>query len=466
MHNRQICCNDSSKHISRMNKFVLTLVLSLAVFSGALAQNGSVLDRIVAQVNDHVILKSDIDSLVKDIMLRDPAIAYEDIIWYEILETQIDKYVLIEQAAIDSVVVEDDQIERRLDDYIRQLTAQFGNETALEDALGKTIFEYKNEWRPRVRENELANKVRENFRARISITRREVEEFFSSIPTDSVPTIPEQVQMAHIVSIPPLSLDAKDRAFKFASAIRDSILNHGKSIEEMARTHSADPSARQTGGVIPLMNMSDLVPEYSAAAAALEPGQVSEVVETVFGYHVIRLIRRVADQIETNHVLIQISSLESEDEVAIRKLEAVRDSLLNHGKSFTEMARRHSDDKATAPFGGRLMDPMTGDTMLDIDRLDPALYSMVILLDNVGDISDPRPYNVPPSANQRELRKAYRLVQLQKKIPEHRANLTDDYELIANYALQRKQLLMLANYLDELRKSIHVEYKITVPNRI
>jgi peptidyl-prolyl cis-trans isomerase SurA len=317
-----------------------------------------------------------------------------------------------------------------------------------------------------VRENELANKVRQNFRDKISITRREVEEFFNSIPSDSLPMIPEQVQMAHIVAIPPLSSDAKERAFNFASAIRDSILNHGKTIEEMARMHSADPAARQTGGVIPLMNMSELVPEYSAAAAALEPGQISEVVETLFGYHVIRLNRRVADQIETNHVLIQISSSESEDEVAIRKLEAIRDSLINHGKSFTEMARKYSDDKATAPFGGRLIDPQTGDTMLDIDRLDPALYSMVILLDNVGDISDPRPYNVPPSANQRELRKAYRLVQLQKKTPEHRANLTDDYELISNFALQRKQLMMLSEYLDGLRESIYVEYKISVPKRI
>jgi peptidyl-prolyl cis-trans isomerase SurA len=449
-----------------MKKISLTLLLCIVGFTSVLAQNGKILDRIVAQVNDHVILKSDIDSLVKDIMLREPGIVYEDMIWYEILETQIDKYVLIEQAAIDSIIVGEDQIERRLDDYIRQMTANLGSERALEDALGKSIFDYKNEWRPRVRENELANKVREEYRSKITITRREVEEFFKSIPTDSIPIIPEQVQMAHIVAIPPLSGDAKDRAFKFASAIRDSILNHGATIEDMARRHSADPSARQTGGLIPLMSMSDLVPEYSAASAALEPGQISEVVETVFGYHVIRLNRRVADQIETHHVLIQISSSESEDEVAIRKLEAIRDSLVNHGKSFTEMARRYSDDKATAPFGGRLMDPMTGDTMLDVDRIDPALYSMVILLDNIGDISDPRPYNVPPSSAQRELRKAYRLVQLQKKNPEHRANLTDDYELIANFALQRKQLESLSKYLDELRKTIYVEYKIAVPNRI
>lgn len=449
-----------------MKKFVLTLALILTGLTSVHAQSARVLDRIVAQVNDHVILKSDIDSLVKDIMLRDPSIRYDDIVWYEILETQIDKYVLIEQAAIDSVTIDEADIERRLDDYIRQMVAQMGSESALEEAMGKTVFDYKNEWRPRVRENELANKVRENYRSKISITRREVEKFFSSIPQDSIPMIPEQVQMAHIVSIPPLSGDAKERAYAFASAIRDSILNHGVTIEDMARRHSADPTARQTGGMIPLMNMSDLVPEYSAAAAALEPGQISEVVETVFGYHVIKLNRRVADQIETHHVLIQISSSESEDEVAIRKLEAIRDSLLNHGKSFTEMARRHSDDKATAPFGGRLMDPMTGDTMLDIDRLDPALYSMVILLDNVGDISDPRPYNVPPSSAQREMRKAYRLVQLQKKIPEHRANLNDDYELIANFALQRKQIEMLSKYLDELRQNIYVEYKITVPNRI
>jgi peptidyl-prolyl cis-trans isomerase SurA len=449
-----------------MKKILNILLITLGLSTLASAQQSKVLDRVVAQVNNHIILKSDIDSLVAEVLTRERGMRFDESVWYEILESQIDKYVLIEQAAIDSVEISEEQLELRLDDYIRNLTAQFGSEQALEEAIGKSIYEYKNEWRPRVKENELASQVRENFRTKVTISRREIEEFFNSIPKDSLPMIPEQVQMAHIVAIPPLSSDAKKRAYDMASAIRDSILNHGKSIEEMAVAYSSDPTAKQNGGLISLTNLSDLVAEYSAAAAALEPGQISEVVETVFGYHVIRLNRRVGDQIETNHVLIQIDTNESEDEVAIRRLEAIRDSLMNHGKSFTEMARKYSDDRATAAYGGRLRDPMTGEFLLDIDRLDPALYSMVILLDNVGDISDPRPYNVPPSASQRELRKAYRLVQLQKKIPQHRANLSDDYELVANYALQLKQLSELSKYLEELRKTIYVEYKINKPNRI
>lgn len=449
-----------------MKKILNILLFALGISSLASAQQSKVLDRVVAQVNNHIILKSDVDSLVSEVLTRERGMRFDENVWYEILESQIDKYVLIEQAAIDSVEISEEQLERRLEDYIRNLTAQFGSEQALEEALGKSIYEYKNEWRPRVKENELASQVRENFRSKVTISRREVEEFFNSIPKDSLPMIPEQVQMAHIVAIPPLSSDAKQRAYDMASAIRDSIINHGKKIEDMAVAYSSDPTAKQNGGLISMTNLSDLVAEYSAAAAALEPGQISEVVETVFGFHVIRLNRRVGDQIETNHVLIQINTNESEDEVAIRRLEAIRDSLLNHGKSFTEMARKYSDDRATSPFGGRLRDPMTGDILLDIDRLDPALYSMVILLDNVGDISDPRPYNVPPSASQRELRKAYRLVQLQKKIPQHRANLQDDYELVSNYALQLKQLRELSNYLEELRKTIYVEYKINKPSRI
>jgi peptidyl-prolyl cis-trans isomerase SurA len=448
-----------------MKNILAVLLLTLALAFTAHAQQNKVLDRVVAQVNNHIILKSDIDSLVTEVLARERGMRFADDVWYEILESQIDKYVLIEQAAIDSVEISEEQLERKLEDYIRNLTAQFGSEQALEEALGKSIFEYKNEWRPRVKENELASQVRENFRSKVTISRREIEAFFNSIPRDSLPMIPEQVQMAHIVAIPPLSVDAKKRAYDTAFAIRDSILNHGKSIEAMAVAYSSDPTAKQNGGLITLTNLSDLVAEYSAAASALEPGQISEVVETVFGYHVIRLNRRVGDQIETNHVLIQVNTNDSEDEVAIRKLEAIRDSLINHGKSFTEMARKYSDDRATAPYGGRLRDPMTGEMLLDIDRLDPALYSMVILLDNIGDISDPRPYNVPPSPSQRELRKAYRLVQLQKKIPQHRANLTDDYELVSSYALQLKQLRELSRYLEELRTNIYVEYKISVPNR-
>jgi len=449
-----------------MKKYLLLLLLITIAAPSSYAQSSLVLDRIVAHVNDNIILKSDIDSLLSEYMQRDPSIRFNDATWFDILESQIDKYLLIEQAAIDSVIVGPDEVERRLEDYIRQLTAQVGSEQALEEALGKSVFDYKNEWRPRILENETANRMRENFRSKIKISRREVEKFFNSIPSDSLPIIPERVQMAHIVAIPPLSEDAKKRAYELASTLRDSLVAGQATIEELARRWSADPTAKQNGGLIPLLNQSDFVPEYSAAAAALQPGEYSQVVETVFGYHVIRLNRRVGDQIETNHVLIQISSSEFEDEVAIRKLEAIRDSLINHGKSFTEMARKYSDDKLSAPYGGRLRDPQTGDTMLEIDRLDPALYSMVILLDNVGDISDPRPYNVPPSESQRELRKAYRLVQLQKKVPEHKANLTDDYELVSNFALQQKQLIELTKYLDSLRETIYVEYKIKVPNRI
>ncbi len=442
----------------------LLLLISFIIPELVWAQNTEVADKVIAIVNNRIILKSDVDKEVGD-FLRQSELSGQDIpfseqLWFDALESMIDNEVLLEKARMDSVVVTDDQVNRQMDQRIRQLVRQAGSEAALEDAFGKSIIQLRADFREQFREQLITQQVRQAKLMNINITRPEVEKFFNSIPQDSIPMIPEMVALSQIVVIPEPLEDAKQQAFELASSLRDSIVVYGKNFEELARKYSDGPSA-PNGGLLPMMPINDLVSPYSAAATALEPGEISQVVETRFGFHVIRLNRRVGDNIETNHILIQIDNEKLDEQAAIDKLNAIRDSVLHHGKSFREMARKYSEDNFTKPMGGRLFNPQTNERHFPINRLDPSLYRIVLLLEESGQISEPRSFN--PSNQNRN--RAFRIVRLDEHIPEHRANLKDDYERIRDIALQQKQMQKMDEWMQELRDEVYIEYKINRPEQ-
>lgn len=444
-------------------KKTLLFALFLTFSSTAYAQSTQVADRIIAVVNDRIILKSDVDEEVRNYMtqveMQGQSVPFTEELWYSALQSMVDNYVLLEKARIDSVVVSDDMVNRQMDQRINQMIRQAGSERALEQAFGQSIIQIRADYREQFREQMIIQQVQQNKMVSVNITRPEVEEFFRSIPEDELPIIPEQVGVSQIVIIPPALEDARTQAFETASAIRDSIVNQGKDFEEMARRHSEDGTAPR-GGLIPMTPISDLVANYSAAATALEPGQISEVVQTQFGFHIIRLNRRSGDNIDTNHILIRIDENLVDEDYAINKLNALRDSVLNHGKRFSDLARKYSDDDDTKPFGGRVVNMQTGERLMPINQLDPALYRIVILLDEEGEISEPRSFTPGRSSSSR----AFRIVRLDRHIPEHRANLEQDFDYIREFALQQKRMKKMRKWMEDLRADVYIEFKIDMPD--
>ncbi|MDX1640920.1 MAG: peptidylprolyl isomerase [Balneolaceae bacterium] len=448
-----------------MNIFskTLTSFLLLIIFSTpVLSQNAQVSDRIVAIVNDRIILKSDVDSEVQN-FLRQSRVEGQEVefskdLWYNALQSMVDNYVLLQKAQIDSIVVSDEEVNQLMDQRIEQLIRQAGSEEALENAFGQSLIEIRAEFREQFRDQLTTQRVQQQKITEVNITRPEVRAFFEQIPDGQIPIIPEQVAVSQIVAIPEPLEDARDAAYQRALALRDSVTTGGKNFEEIARKYSDGPTAPR-GGLLPLMPLDDLVANYSAAASALDPGGISEVVETQFGFHVIRLNRRVGDNIETNHILIEIDDESVDEEAAIEKLNALRDSVLNHDKSFAELAREYSEDEQTAPLGGKIYNQQNGNRLIPLDELEPALYRIVLLLDEEGDISEPRPYN----PNNPNVSRAFRIVRLDEHIQQHRANLETDYDRIRQIALQRKQNRIMRQWINDLRKEVYVEFKIPMP---
>ncbi len=439
-------------------RFFIIIIFSLLLTSTVMAQQRQVADQIVAVVNDHVILKSEVDQQLFEFMQQSQSQQFDEQMWYYVLESIIDNYVLIEKANIDSITVSDAEVSRMLNQRIDQLVQQIGSEQELERAFGQSLVEIKAEYSDHFRDDMLVNRVRQKKMERINITRPEVREFFESIPTDSLPIIPESVSLSQITVIPPPKPYARENAKRFATELRDSILHHNASLEELARQYSDAPSASR-GGELPMVPTTDLLPAYGAAASALEPGELSEIVDTPQGFHIIRLNQRSGQNISTHHILISVSDEELDEQYAIDKLTAIRDSVMNHNKSFAEMARRHSDDRNTAPAGGRLIDPQSGQRHIPINELDPSLHRLVSQLDEIGDISPPRSYQYGE-----ENRTAYRIVKLNDRIEEHRANLEQDYQLIRHFALQQKRQELLTKWIQDLREDMYVEYRIPKPD--
>lgn len=451
-------------------KFTLKTAFSIAVLllytSTLFAQTQQVSDQIVAVVNDRIILKSDVDEEVRNFIrqseLDDRDVSFSEDLWYGALQSMVDNYVLLEKARIDSIVVSDDIVNRQMDQRINQLVRQAGSEEALEESFGQSLIELRAEFREQFRDQLTVQQVQQERVSRINITRPEVQQFYDSIPEDQIPMIPERVGISQIVVIPQPLEDAKNEAYEKASAIRDSLINHGADFEEMARKHSEDELTARRGGLLPMMPMGDLVANYSAAASALDPGEISEIVETSFGLHIIRLNEREADNIETNHILIKIDESSVDEQAAIDKLNTLRDSVLTHGESFADLARRHSEDEETKAFGGRIMNPETGERLLQIGDLDPAIYRIVLLLDEEGEISEPRAYN----PRQQQVNRAFRIVRLDRHIPEHRANMEDDYDRIRDFAMRDKQDRILNKWIDGLRDEVFVDFKIELPDEL
>lgn len=429
-------------------RWLLTCILLLSdlLHAQSPAQN-QVLDEIVVIVGHELILRSEVDALLAG-YLQQQRQTYSDELWLEALNQLIDQKVLAEHARRDTTIqISDDRVEQALQERLNQFMQQVGGQTRLEEIYGKTLTQLKAELRNDFREQMLAETFRNRKLQQIRITPSEVRAWFEQFPTDSLPTLPDLVRLSHIVRYLRPSEQARQEAFEIATSIRDSIVSGRTSFEDMARRFSEDPGSAAAGGHIPDTRLADLVPEFAAIAARIPLGEISQPFETPFGVHILRVNRRQGDLIDFNHILIRIDERQADPSEAIAYLKAVRDSILQYNLPFGLMARRHSEEEATAAQGGRVVDPRTGERDLVLSALDPTWRRTIDTLE-VGEISH------PAEAVLLDGRRAYHIVRLDQFTPSHRVNLETDYARIEQLALQDKRARELRQWLNELRQSV------------
>jgi peptidyl-prolyl cis-trans isomerase SurA len=362
----------------------------------------------------------------------------------QILNQMIEEKLLYAKAKLDSITVTDDEVSRQVNYRIDMFVQQYGSKEKVEQVYGMSIEKIKRELRDDVRKYLMAETLKQKKFGSVDITRREVEEFFNDYK-DSLGLIPEKFKIAHIFINPKAGEEVKLQAKQRALAILDSI-RAGKDFAEMAKKYSEDPGSAAQGGDLGFTKRGTLVPEYEAAAFALQVGQISEPVETIFGYHIIQLLARQGESIHTRQILIKIKNDEDTDLKAIEQLNDIRDSLRLGKGTFEYYAKKYSDDKETAKLGGLIGN-------YDVGQLDKSLLNIVDKL-NVGEVSFPKRVDLGQGIY------GYHIVKLIAKTPEHKPSLETDYDEIKQAAELHKQQILYTDWMKELKKEIYWEVRL------
>ena len=433
---------------------ILMLPLGLSA-PPAHAQNAQMVDRIAAVVGDNIILKSEVDQLVRR-QTQQQNVSYSHDLWMNALQQLVDQKLLAEEARRDTTItVTDQQLNQQLNRRIQQYKQRVGGEEQLEEAYGMSILEIKEQFREDLRGQILAQKLRRKRMQNIDITPSEVRQWFEEIPQDSLPRVPKTVRLSHVVRYPKPSQEARQEAKSLITSIRDSIVNGGASFEAMARQFSAPGAAGTPSGALNNVNLDDLVPEFAAVASRTPVGKVSQAFynDQQSGYHIVRINAKDGSTVDLNHILIKPDAPSGER--AKEYLSAVRDTLINNPDvPFELMARRHSEDERTAENGGRVTDPQSGTRDLVLSALGPSWKQTLQNL-NPGDISQPAKVQL---LNGEE---AYHIVLLQRRVPAHRVNLDQDYERIRQFALRDKRSRKMREWSNTLRDKIYVDIRIS-----
>ncbi|MGP8214120.1 MAG: peptidylprolyl isomerase [Bacteroidia bacterium] len=428
--------------------FLCSVIILLGVVCKGQQQ---VADKVVAVIDGKIILQSEVQSQYMEYVAENAATTdtrckvLEDLLYQKllVLEAEKDSTIIVSDAQVDQ------ELEKRLNYYINQ----FGSKEKFEAFYGKTVDQFKEELRSDVKDILLAQQMRSKVTEGITVSPEEVRKYFEAIPTDSVPFINAQVEIAEIVKMPVISDAEKQLAKQKAEELRQRVLK-GESIANLAILYSDDPGSAKNGGLYKNVKRGEFVPEFEKHAFGLNDGEISEVFETQYGYHFLQVEHRHGDLVDMRHILIVPKVTEEDLAAAKAELDSIYKAITKDSANFNEMAARFSDDKNTKYAGGVIVNPQTGLSRWDMEQLgqlDPTI-SFTINSMKVGDVSSPVFYNTP------DAKQAYRIIKLNNVTKPHKANLTDDYQQIQAAALAKKEMKVVSDWINhKLRGGVFVK---------
>jgi len=402
---------------------ICSVLLSLAQ-----PQQKVLADKIVAVVGDKIILKSDIDNSLADMMRQ--GVELPPNAKCLTLEQMMGVKALVLQAEKDSLPVSDEEVETDIENRIRYFINAYGSKDELERVAGKSVYQLKEDMRGPIKDQKMATTMRDKVVSGIKITPNEVKAYFDKIPADSLAYYEAEVEIGQIIMYPKASRDAEEYALSQLVDIKNQI-EGGKDFRSMAMLYSDDPSAKQNGGQFEVnRTQKDFDPIWMAKAFALKEGQISSPFKTRFGYHIVQMLSRAGDDAILKHILKTPQVTQIEINEGLSKMDSVRANLISGTIDFGTAVDKYSDDEMSKFTGGMIQGP--NGTFLTIDQLDKSMIPIYQKL-KVGE------YSQPTEFTDERGKKGIRIVYLKTQTQPHRENLKDDYSKIASRALEEKK---------------------------
>lgn len=435
-------------------KFFIIVFLLLAFPFNSIGQ-GKIIDEVVAIVGKNPILRSEIENDYLD--SRAAGVVIEGDRKCMILEEYMMAKLILNQAELDSIEVSEENVEAELDQSINRIVLQLGSVEKLEEQFNRPLQELKEELRKIFSDRLKVQRMSAELVADVKITPSEIQKFFKEIPKDKIPFITSKMELAQIVLYPKISDAEILRIKEKLRGFRKRIVDGERDMAIMATMWSEDPGSNTNGGRYNDMPKETLAAPFMAAALKLKQGDISNIVKTDMGYHIIQLHDRKGDRLSFSHVLLVPKIDNSEIARVISKLDSIADLVRNKKYSFEEAAKKFSEDENTKKSGGYMIHPYGG-TFFVAGELDTDI-NYVIKDMKVGEISDPFGMN-----EYGKTEKAYKIILLKSKSTAHRANLKEDYQLIQDSTLNIKKKEVMDKWIREKQKSTYIKIGDTFKN--
>ncbi len=430
-------------------RFILFLIaLSTVVFAPmhAMSQNDSIVDGLVAVVGGNVILRSDIENQYMQLRSQGNIQGTSPKVKCQIFENLLLQKLLLHQAQVDSIKVTDTQVELEMDRRMRYFISQAGTPERLEEHFGKSLLEIKNELRDVIKETMMTDQEQQKITKDAAITPSEVKTFFKKLSKDSIPLINSEMEIGMVVKQPEIGEVEKQAVRDKLKGFKERFVK-GDDFSTLAVLYSEDPGSSKQGGELGMFKRGEMRPEFEAAAFKLKPGEISDIVQTEDGFHLIQMIERRGEYVNVRHILLQPKV----SPVNLNKAKILLDSIaaLISGKkmTFDAVVVRYSDDP-NRNSGGLMVNQVTGNSKFEASQVDAKVFFVVDKL-KVGDVS------APVMTTDRG-KQDYRIYYLKSRTNPHKANLESDYARIQELALEKKKMTMVDDWISTKLKSTYI----------
>ncbi|HPD95261.1 MAG: peptidylprolyl isomerase [Bacteroidales bacterium] len=431
----------------RTLRIYATAILFLFQFTGVMAQDTEkVIDKVIAVVGSERILLSDVEQEMLRMKMQGDITGNFD--RCDLFEQILIQKLLLTQSKIDSLTVEESNVDMEIDRRIKYFVNQMGSEKALENYFSKPIYEIKDDLREVIRDQMLTQQMQKKIVDRVKITPTEVKHYYKNLPKDSLPTIPEQFELQQILLFPPSTEEAKLKVKEKLLEIRKRVL-HGERFSTLAVAYSEDRASAVKGGELGFRSRDELVKPFADAAFNLKEGQVSQIVETEYGFHIIQMIEKKNDRVNVRHILMKPQYSSEMLSEAISKLDSISTLIKADSITFERAAQRFSEDKKSSLNGGLVINSYTNTALFEKDHLIPADYYAISNLKE-GDITQPF------ESRDEHANVVFKIIKLKRKIPAHKANLDEDYDKIQTMAKMGKEDEILKEWVEKKIKSTYI----------